>query len=94
MCETGHGDGCTSPDAFLIVTNRIANPGRTPVILAACRDHLPDAMTDQVINNSRLGDQGMPGREGVTVTSLADDTADDIADAATLSRIESSACDR
>lgn len=79
MCETGHADGCQLIDTFSVETNRVANPGRTPVTLGACDDHLTEAITDLLAANARLQHNGMPGVRagvrdiGVTVIELANE---------------------
>jgi hypothetical protein len=82
MCETGYADGCRKPDTYLTETNRVANPGLTVVTLGACIDHLAEAVSDQLSNNTRLGAQGMRGEtrsyrdNGITVTVQRPDLAE------------------
>lgn len=82
MCDTGCADGCRERNAYCAETNRIANPGKTPVTLYACAAHLGEAVTEMLAANASLVKQGMPAPyglrlgfrdRGVTVVTIAPD---------------------
>lgn len=59
--------GCRHPVKYVIRTNRVANPGKTPVEFLVCGIHLPSAVREQFLNARSLADQDMPGTDGITI---------------------------
>jgi hypothetical protein len=61
---------CWLPALYMVRTNRIANPGKTPVEMRSCGKHVNLAVREQLRNNRSLRDRGMSGTDGVTVTEV------------------------
>lgn len=55
---------------YVITTNRVANPGKTPVRMLACGTHVSTALYEQFRNAESLKRQGMPGTDGITVKEV------------------------
>lgn len=52
---------------YMIKTNRISNPGHTPVVMRTCGTHLSVAVYEQFLNAESLAKQDMPGTDGITI---------------------------
>lgn len=70
-CEFNHSPSAGNHTAlYVIKTNRIANPGRTPVTMHACGTHVSVAIWEQFRNAARLAEQDMPGKDGITIEQV------------------------
>jgi len=55
---------------YVVRTNRISNPGKTPVTFHACGTHVSVAIYEQFRNAESLREQDMPGTDGITIEEL------------------------
>ena len=68
-CEFTSNTGCHRA-LYEIRTNRLANPGKTPVTMHACGTHVSTAIYEQFRNADSLREQDMPGTDGITIEEI------------------------